>query len=525
MQNLLFTTSLTLLALSAGVVVSSAAEQKPNIVLIYADDLGYGDVGCYGATKAQTPHIDRLAREGRLFTDAHSASAVCSPARYGLLTGRYPLRRNFWGPTWTFSELTIDTKRPTLASIARSAGYATAIIGKWHLGLGQGSTDWNAPLRPGPLELGFDYYFGMPTVNSGAPCIFVENDRPVGYDPKDPFVRGVKSLTQVWPEKGSYNEIGGAKAAFLAYREEEVGQVFVDKAKEWLGPQMADKTRPFFMYFATTHIHHPFTPHPRFKGTSQCGLYGDFIHELDWMVGELLKALDEGGVADNTIVIFSSDNGGMLNATGQEAWKAGHRMNGKLQGFKFGAWEGGHRVPFLVRWPGIVPAGTVSDALVSQTDLMATFAEIVGKPLPKDAEVDSINQLLEFAGTADGPLRTEMIISPNSPMHLTVRKGDWVYIPARDEGGFQGKKIGDHLFGGAATQPLTKMINSDVENGKIQADAPPAQLYNLETDPHQRVNVYNQHPEVVQEMAAILAMWQSKIPAGPRLGWINLKQH
>ena len=501
------------------------AADKPNVILINADDLGYGDLSCYGATKLQTPNIDRLAKEGRRFTDAHTASAVCSPSRYGLMTGRFPLRRNFWGPTAFNQELTIDTSQPTLASVMKSAGYATAIIGKWHLGFGKGKTDWNKPLKPGPLELGFDYYFGMPTVNSGPPFVYVENHGVVDYDPTDPFVSGKNSVTQKWPEKGGYNKIGGARKAHERYRDEYVGTTFAEKAVAWIKKRTEqDKSRPFFLYLATTNIHHPFTPHPRFKGTSQCGLYGDFVHELDWIVGQVLDTLDELGVANNTLVVFTSDNGGMLNNTGQKAWRAGHRLNGKLLGFKFGAWEGGHRVPFIVRWPGKVPAGTESDALTSQIDLITTFADVADSAILEGAMIDGVNQLPEFTGTAASPARDMLVISPNSPKHLTVRKGKWVYIPARDEGGFQGKKVGEHLLAGAAAQQLTNLVNSDVAGGRIRADAPPAQLYDLKTDPYQTQNVHNEHPEVVTELTALLKSWRARIPNTKRLGWINLKQ-
>lgn len=495
---------------------------KPNIVLINADDLGYGDVGCYGATKIRTPNIDRLAIEGRRFTDAHTASAVCSPSRYGLMTGQFPLRKNFWGPLPFTNELTIDTAQPTIASVLKSAGYDTAIVGKWHLGFGKGKTDWNKPLKPGPLELGFDRYFGMPTVNSGPPFVYVENHHVVDYDPADPFVLRKQSVTLKFPEKGGYSQIGGAKKAHQRYRDEYVGTTFAGKAVEWIRERDRQDTRPFFLYLATTNIHHPFTPHPRFKGTSQCGLYGDFVHELDWIVGEVLQSLDETGLAENTLVIFTSDNGGMLNNTGQKAWKAGHHLNGKLLGFKFGAWEGGHRVPLIVRWPGKVPAGTESDALISQIDLVPTFAAVSGGKIPKDAVIDGVDQLPEWTGAATKPARDTLIISPNSPQHLIVRHGKWVYIPARDEGGFQGKKVGDHLLGGAAAQPLTKLINSDVVDGKIRKDAPAAQLYDLQADPYQARNVHDEHPDVVTELTSLLKTWRSEIPAGNRLGWINL---
>ena len=501
------------------------AARKPNIVLINADDLGYGDLGCYGATKLQTPNIDRLAREGRRFMDAHTASAVCSPSRYGLLTGQYPLRKNFWGPADFQQELTIDPAQPTLASVLKSAGYATGIVGKWHLGFGKGKTDWNQPLKPGPLELGFDYYFGIPTVNSGPPLVDVENHHVVDYAPNDPFLLNETSVTQKWPEKSGYKRIGGAKQAHQRYRDANVGSTFAEKSVAWIKQHCKhNQSQPFFLYLATTNIHHPFTPHPRFKGTSECGLYGDFVHELDWIVGQVIDTLDELEVADETLVIVTRDNGGMLNNTGQQAWKAGHRLNGNLLGFKFGAWEGGHRVPMIVRWPGKVPADSASDALVSQVDLITTFAAVANATLPVAAVVDGVNQFAEFRGMATHPARDQLVIAPNSPKHLTVRAGQWVYIPARDEGGFQGKKIGDHLLGGAAAQPFTGLVNSDVVDGMIRDHAPPAQLYNLQTDPCQTTNLFNEHPEVVDQLEAILHKWQAEIPATKRLGWINLKQ-
>ena len=365
----------------------SAASPKPNIVLINADDLGYGDLGCYGATKLRTPNIDRLAKEGRRFTDAHSASSVCSPSRYGLLTGRYPLRENFWGPVSPRQALTIDVDRLTLASLLKSAGYDTACIGKWHLGFGEKQPDWNGELKPGPLELGFDEYFGIPTVNSGPPFVYVENHRVVGADPKDPLEYGKKSVTRQMPEKSGYGVIGGGDAAHRLYVDEMIGTTLKDKAVSWL--KQRSTTGPFFLYLATTNIHHPFTPAERFVGTSECGRYGDFVHELDWIVGEVLTALDVLGVANDTLVIFTSDNGGMLHVTGQEAWKSGHRMNGDLLGFKFGAWEGGHRIPMIARWPGVIPADTTSNGLISQIDLLATFAAIVGREL-RNGEVTDI---------------------------------------------------------------------------------------------------------------------------------------
>lgn len=502
---------------------NASTEKLPNIVLINADDLGYGDLSCYGATKVSTPNIDKLAAEGRSFTDAHSPSAVCSASRYGLITGLYPLRRNYWGAIGGLDQgLTVDTTRITIASVLKEAGYSTACVGKWHLGLGTDKPDYNAELKPGPLELGFDYFYGIPMVNSGPPFVFVENHKVDGYDPNDPFVLGEKSVTQKWPAKGGYTAIGGAKKAHLLYEDEKVGTTLKNKAIEWMkNTHSKNKDNPFFLYLATTNIHHPFTPAPQFKGTSEAGRYGDFIHELDWIVGEVMKTLEDMGVAENTLVIFTSDNGGMLNNGGQDAIKAGHKINGELLGFKFGAWEGGHRVPFITKWPGKIPANSQSDHLISQIDILPTFSSIINKKITKEECPDGINQQSELLGTTETPLRDLLIIHPNVPENLTVRKGDWVYIPAQDSGGFQGKNIGEHSLGGAASTKLTGQKNSDIVNGEIRKDAPAAQLYNIKEDPYQTTNVYGQHPEIESELNDILMSYRVEIGPYPELGWIH----
>ena len=260
--------------------------------------------------------------------------------------------------------LIVDPDKRTIADVMKDAGYATACIGKWHLGFGEEMPNWNGDLKPGPLELGFDYYFGMPVVNSHPPFVYVENHRVVDHDPSDPFVYDTPAKTHPYLEKMGIDQIGGADAAHAAYRRlHGRDHPRWSKAVKWIKEH---KDEPFFLYFPTTNIHHPFTPHPQFRGTSQAGRYGDFIHELDWMVGEVLDALDEEGLTDNTLVIFTSDNGGMINLGGQDALMMGHKANGDLLGFKFDAWEGGHRVPFIARWPGKIKAGSVSHQLVSQ---------------------------------------------------------------------------------------------------------------------------------------------------------------
>lgn len=508
-----------------------AAEDSPNVVLIFADDLGYGDLGCYGATKVQTPNIDRLAEEGRRFTDAHSVSAVCTPSRYALLTGQYPVRgkkgRGIWGPAPVTSPLLVDTEKTTIADVFKESGYDTAAFGKWHLGFGRETNKWNEPLRPGPQDLGFDYYFGMPVVNSAPPYVYVENDRVVGSDPDDPLVylgRNAKDATPITPippeaANRSKNAFGGAKKAHELFNDYHVGTTLAEKSVEWINKR-TDK--PFFLYLATTNIHHPFTPAKRFQGTSQCGLYGDFIHELDWIVGEVMSCLEDNGLSDNTLVIFTSDNGGMFNFGGQAAFKAGHRQNGDLLGFKFGVWEGGHRVPMIVRWPGNVKAGTVSNQLVGNIDMLATFAALTGQKLDKAQQADSVNVLSAIVGESEKQIRDHLILAPHKGTHLSVRKGKWMYIPARGSGGFGGKNPSDHTFAGPPAASFVGSINSDIEDGRIRKDAPPEQLYDLASDVNQTRNVYKEHPEVVKELNSLLAGYKPK-PA-PRKAKPNTRQ-
>ena len=483
--------------------IESKTSKKPNIVIINVDDLGYGDLSCYGATKVHTPNIDRLAKEGLRFTDAHSASAVCTPSRYALLTGEYPFRKKgLSSPIFLKDPLVIDTTKITIADIMKRAGYSTACIGKWHLGFGTTKpTNWNKKLKPGPLELGFDYYFGVPVVNSHPPFVYVENHEVVGLTQDDPFVYGLNAETKSYHEKMGLNQIGGAKKSHALYQDEKVGTVLKNKAVEWIKKQ---ESKPFFLYYATTNIHHPFTPAPQFKGTSIAGRYGDFIHELDWIVGEVLKTLKEQGNEDNTIVIFTSDNGGMLNQGGQDAWKSGHQLNGDLLGFKFDAWEGGHRIPFIVKWPGKVKASTVSDVLISNVDVLSTLAAIVKQPLTlKDAK-DSYNMLPALLNDSKKQIRDELIISPWKKSHISLRKGKWMYIGNKGNGGFQGRKIGDHNLGGPAAHELTKQVNSEIEDGKLKSNAAQEQLYDLETDPTQKKNLYYEFPEIVADMKADL---------------------
>jgi len=497
--------------------VVHARDRSPNVIVIFADDLGYGDLGCYGATKVKTPHIDQLASEGRRFTDAHAAASVCTPSRYALITGQYPAKgangRGHWGAVHPNSQLIIPTDTFTIADSFKSKGYATGCIGKWHLGFKSGRNDWQEPLSPGPNDLGFDYYFGMPVVNSAPPYIYVENECVFKGSASDPLIyldhktprtkedpipiRMPKLPHEAGQRTGNW--YAGAQKAHEAFVEEEVAPTFTDKAIDWIDQH---KESPFFLYLATTHIHHPFTPAPQFKGSSDAGLYGDFIQELDWMVGQITDALEQRNLTDNTIIVFTSDNGGMFNTGGQNAYAAGHMQNGNLLGFKFGIWEGGHRVPFIVKWPGHVPADSVSTQLISNVDLLATFSAIIGQDLTPRQQKDSVNMLPAFTEDHDSPIRESLVISPNKKQNLAIRKGKWIYIAAKGGGGWNFEK--GHLFSGPPAISFIGKKNSEIVDGKIREDAAPAQLYNLETDLEQTTNLYHEHPEVVAELKALL---------------------
>ncbi|WP_300435554.1 arylsulfatase [Christiangramia sp.] len=473
-------------------------EKSPNVIIINADDVGYGDVGVYGATLINTPNIDRLATEGRKFTDFHSASAVCSPSRYALLTGEYPFRNQLTRPLFLKDSLVIDTAQTTIASIMKDAGYKTAVIGKWHLGFGKKSpVNWNEPLKPGPLELGFDYYFGVPVLNSHPPFVYVENHEVVDFDPEDPFVYEKHAETRWFPEKWKYNDIGGAREAHQRYDDRMTGTTLKNKAVDFI---TGNKSRKFFLYFAPTNIHHPFTPAPRFIGISKAGRYGDYMHELDWMVGEIMAVLEREGIAENTLLIFTSDNGGMLNHGGQDAYGKGHKMNSNLLGFKFDSWEGGHRVPFIARWPGQIPAETKSSQLLGNTDILSTLAAIIGEKLAPGQAADSYNMLPALTGEPKDPIRDHLLVHSSETDNVAFRKGDWVYISGKGGGGFGPRKEDQSAFGGPEALLFAGQQNSDITEGEIRGNAPPAQLYNLKEDISQSYNLYEEQPQIIKEM-------------------------
>ena len=436
-----------------------AASPRPNIVFILADDLGYGDLGCYGATQVDTPNIDRLARAGMRFTDAHSPSAVCTPTRYALMTGQYAWRHPAGSRILSgVAPLCIPKGRLTLPALLKEAGDTTGVVGKWHLGLGEGETDYNGSIAPGPREVGFDSSFIIPATGDRTPCVYVEDGRVVGYDPADPIrvsygkpigaePTGAQSpaLLKVRPSHGHDNTIinGISRIGFMTggtaarWDDEEMADRITRKAVDFIE---ANKGRRFFLYFATHDVHVPRVPHPRFRGTSRHGTRGDAIHELDWCVGRVLAALEENRLADDTLVLFTSDNGGVMDDGYQDGSgddTSGHRCNGRLRGFKGGLYEGGSRVPFIARWPGKVPAGKVSKALISHVDLLATVAALTGKSLPDGAGPDSVNQVPSLlAEEPETPCRDSLVIHGGGG-RLALRQGPWKLIPGRagDVGG------------------------------------------------------------------------------------------
>ena len=421
-----------------------AQTTKPNIVLILADDLGYGDVSCYGAARLQTPNVDRLAREGLRFTDAHSAAATCTPSRYALLTGEYAWRKKGTNVLAGNASLIIELGRTTLASMLQKAGYVTAVVGKWHLGLGVGNLDWNADIKPGPLEIGFQYCFLIPATGDRTPCVYVENHRVVGLDPRDPI--------QVSYERPIGNDpIGREHPELLKmHPSDEHDQTIVNgigrigfmsggKAARWVDEDMADvitrkavafvednKDRPFFLYFATHDIHVPRVPHRRFVGQTSMGPRGDAIVQFDWSTGEILKVLDKLKLNEKTLVILSSDNGPVVDDGYQDQAVeklGGHRPAGPFRGGKYSAFEGGTRVPFLVCWPGRVRPG-VSDALVCQVDLLASLSALLREKPDLTTAPDSLNVLPALLGDARTG-RAHLVEQANV---LSLRQGPWKFI-------------------------------------------------------------------------------------------------
>jgi arylsulfatase A-like enzyme len=482
--------------LGALAVRARAAARRPNIVLIYADDVGYGDLGCYGASGVKTPHLDRLASAGIRFTNAHASSATCTPSRYSLLTGEYAWRRKGTGVLPGDAPLIIEPGRATLPSLLKRAGYSTGVVGKWHLGLGGGNVDWNKEITPGPLDIGFDYSFIIPATGDRVPCVFVENRRVANLDPADPIRvnytqpfpgeltgRDHPELLKVLPSHGhdqaivnGVSRIGymtGGKSALWV--DENIADTITRKAASFIE---SHKAQPFFLYFATHDIHVPRLPNARFTGKSRMGPRGDAIAELDWSVGEILACLDRNRLAKDTLVIFTSDNGPVVDDgyRDQAVEKlGGHKPAGRLRGGKYSIFDGGTRVPMIARWTGQIAAGR-SGALISQVDLLSSFADLTEQKAPGDTAPDSVSVLPAMLGRSK-TARQSLVEHAGT---LALIEGDWKFIQPG-----KGQKI-------------NRNTNTELGND------PAPQLYNLANDPGEARNLAAEYPDRVTAMAAAL---------------------
>lgn len=480
----------------ASVCTAQKPADKPNIVLIYADDIGYGDFSCYGATRVKTPNIDRLAADGLRFTSAYSSSATCTPSRYSMLTGQYAWRKQGTGILPGDAKMCIDTTQTTLPAVLKDAGYTTGVVGKWHLGLGAGDEpiDWNGEIRPGPLEIGFDYAFIMPATGDRVPCVYVENHRVVNLDPADPIPvsysepfpgepTGVTHRDQLrmdWSRGHNHavvNGIGrigymkGGKSAL--WNDETMADEYVRRATAFIEK---NRGKPFFLYFATHDVHVPRVPHPRFRGATDMGPRGDAIVQFDHCVGAIVEKLQQLGIADNTLIIVTSDNGPVLD----DGYKddaverlGDHAPAGPLRGGKYSFFEGGTRIPMVISWPGRIKPGT-SDAIVGQVDFIASFAAMTGRKLKHDEAPDSIDVLPALLG--DFRTGRDHIIEHAG--RLALRHGDWKYIEP----------------------PAAK---------KDAKQTPKPQLFHLGDDLGETADVADKYPDRAKQLAEILRKLKS----------------
>ena len=502
--NTIFVLGITLQCVLPSMVATAA--DSPNVVIIYGDDVGYGDVGANGATLIPTPNIDRLAREGLNFTDAHSSSSTCTPSRFSMLTGIHAFRHKIriLPPG---ARLVVPTDQPTLATVFKEAGYATGIVGKWHLGLGAkgADVDWNGDVKPGPLELGFDESFLVPSTNDRVPCVYLRGHRVENLSKNDPLFVSRK-LSDVQKEGSTQYPDGAANREAMTYYESStghdnsvvngigrIGYMSGGKSALWNDETMADvlvveaskfianrKDEPFFLFFSSQDIHVPRTPHPRFRGKSKLGYRGDAMVQLDWATGQIMQSLERAGVTENTLVIFTSDNGptydnGYLDGTtvvGTEQEKdRGHDASGKWRAGKGTIFEGGTRVPMMLRWPARIQSGTTTDALVNQIDFIASFSNLLNVTLKDGAARDSRDVLSALLG--ESLMGRESMIEESKK--LAFREGDWKYIqPTRLK-----------AYGGTP-----KML--------------PESLFNLGEDPGEQTNLASEHPDKTKRLRETL---------------------
>lgn len=475
---------------------------KPNIIVIMADDLGYGDVSCYGAKDIQTPAIDRLAREGIRFTSGYCSASTCTPTRFTFLTGTYAFRQKGTGIAPPNGPAIIKPGTETLPGILKRAGYATAVVGKWHLGLGDPAPDWNGQLQPGPLDIGFDHAYLLPTTNDRVPQVIVEDRRVKNLDPQDPLWVGDKQpsgdhptglthrseLKMDWSHGHNqtiHNGIsrigfytGGAAARF---RDEDLADMWVKESVRWIE---SHQSQPFFLFFASQDIHVPRIAHERFQGKSTMGPRGDCILQLDWCVAQMTEALERLKLADNTLIVFCSDNGPVLDDGYKDdaVEKLGtHQPAGPYRGGKYSVWEGGTRTPFIVRWAGRVKSA-VSDQIVSTTDLAASLAALTGQTIPSGGCLDSENVLGALLGAADGRGREFLLQQDNGSGNFGLRSGNWKLVRLKQRGTSQ----------------------AVVSQGKLPLPAGLHSLFDLSKDPGETQNVAGEHPDVVERLVAQL---------------------
>jgi arylsulfatase A-like enzyme len=491
-KMLIFGLSLFFMACQSNETKKQEENTLPNIIIIYLDDLGYGDLSAYGATEISTPNMDRLAKEGMKFTNAYATSATCTPSRYALLTGIYPWRNDNAKILPGTAPLLIETDQMTMPKMLKTKGYTTGIVGKWHLGLGDGNVDWNQHISPGPNELGFDYAYIMAATQDRVPTVYIEDGNVVGLEKDDPIYVDYENnfegeptgkdnpelLKMMWHHGHNSSIVngiprigymkGGENAKWV---DEDMADDFLFKAQEYIREKnKGDK--PFFLYYALQQPHVPRTPHPRFEGKSGMGPRGDVILEADWCVGELMKTLEEEGLLENTLVIFSSDNGPVLNDGYYDdaVEKLGnHKPWGPLRGGKYSLFEAGTRVPFMTYWKGTIQPG-VSDALVSQLDLMNSFAKLVGSDIRTDDSMDMLEVLL--GRSAEG--REELILEATT--RTALRSGDYILIPP-----YKGPEV-----------------NRDVNIELGNSDR--FQLYNLKKDPGQQQNLADVEQDLLEKL-------------------------
>lgn len=479
---------------------SALAQSRPNVILLLADDLGYGDLSCYGAERVQTPHVDSLARQGVRFTDAHAVASTSTPSRYSLLTGHYAFRKAGTGVAAGNAGMIISPDQYTLADLFRSRGYRTYAVGKWHLGLGSqtGRQDWNGTLDQDPRDLGFEHYYIMAATADRTPCVYIEDGRVANYDPSAPiyvsYARNFEGeptgksnpelLTKLKPSHGHDQSIvngisrigymkGGGRAL---WRDEDIADSITARAVRYMEQAGGE---PFFMYLCTNDVHVPRYPHERFRGKSPMGLRGEAILQFDETVGRVCAALQRLGIADNTLIILTSDNGPVLDdgyADRARELSGSHNPSGPMRGGKYSAFEAGTTVPFIVSWPGHTRGGRTSEALVSHIDAMASLAEMLGADLPEQAGPDSRNQLKAWLGR-DRKGREHVVEYSGT---LSVRQGKWKYI-APSNGGKIAWQTG-------------------IETGNDRAP----QLYDLKQEAYERQNLYDRQPERGRRMQQLI---------------------